>query len=389
MPSTLSKAKTLSIQALAQAIAGAQVLGNTTAMVSGLSHPLHVKTPHEMAYIGSAAAWACFDAGVRLGVAEANLAIPPSIQQQLDAQHISLLQVPRGRVALAILLDAFERPTFIEAGIHPQAHIHPSAQVHATAQIGPFASVGPEAHIGAHVRLHANAFVGAQAQVGEGSILHAGCYIGDRCTLGKHCVIQPNAVIGGDGFSYVTPEAARHEKQHRQQEGSYQGLIRINSVGNVVLEDRVEVGACSCIDRGTLAETRIAAGTKIDNLVQIGHNNRIGEDCLIVSQVGISGSCNIGHRVVIAGQTGVADHLNIGDDVIIMARSGVMKDVEAKSTLLGAPAMPHKVAMANIAAATKLRDMVKEAKEIKQQLQRFQALADKVEPLLAQFNETE
>jgi UDP-3-O-[3-hydroxymyristoyl] glucosamine N-acyltransferase len=180
-------------------------------------------------------------------------------------------------------------------------------------------------------------------------------------------------VIGSDGFSYVTAKESRHEKHAAKDSTSVasEGVMRINSLGYVVLEDDVEVGACTCIDKGTLAETRIAKGTKLDNLVQIGHNNTIGQNCLIVSQVGISGSCTIGNGVVIAGQTGLADHLQVGDNAVIMARSGVMRDVEANATLLGAPALPHREAMANMAQLVRLREI---AKEVKQALKRLEAL---------------
>jgi UDP-3-O-[3-hydroxymyristoyl] glucosamine N-acyltransferase len=361
------------LQALAQGIAGATCKGDDTLIVSGLVHPARVTQPSEMAYIASEKAWETLRHHAKLGVVEASLAIPDDIQVSLNAGTHGLLVVPRARVALALLTQHFEKREHVEQGIHPSAVIHPTAQIGEGVTIGAHSVVGAYTIIEARASLYTNVTVGSDVHIGEGSRLHAGVVMGDRTRIGQRCIIQPNAVIGADGFSYVTAKEARHEKHAAKEVSSTtsEGVLRINSLGNVVLEDDVEVGACTCIDKGTLAETRIAKGTKIDNLVQIGHNNTLGQHCLIVSQVGISGSCTIGNGVVIAGQTGLADHLHVGDNALIMARSGVMRDVEANATLLGAPALPHREAMANMAQLVRLREI---AKDVKHALKRLDAL---------------
>ena len=157
--------------------------------------------------------------------------------------------------------------------------------------------------IGDHSRLVSHVSVGAEVEIGENTLLHAGVCIGDRCQIGSRVIIQPNATIGGDGFAYVTPEPGSLESARATGEvKSFNNeLVRINSIGNVVIEDNVEIGAGTCVDRGTLGETRVGRGTKLDNLVQVGHNVTIGTNCLIIAQVGLAGSSKVGHRAVIGG----------------------------------------------------------------------------------------
>ena len=372
------------LEALAQRIEGAYVLGSSTTLVSALVHPALVKEASHMAYIASEAAWQSLLNGAKIGLVEEALTIPDQIKESIEAGEVSLLVVPRSRVALAVLLDIFERRAFLDTGIHPQAFIHPTAQLGENVRVGASASVGANSVLEAGVQIYENVTVGANVQIGAGSILYAGVRIGDRCEIGKRCILQPNAVIGSDGFSYVTPKEARHEKKNNAETvQGVEALLRINSIGTVVLEDEVEVGACTCIDRGTLAETRIGKGTKLDNLTQIGHNNRIGEQCLIVSQVGIAGSCKVGNGVVIAGKVGVGDHLNIGDNAIVMACSAVMRDIEAGAIMLGSPALPHKEAMANIAATMKLREVIKGVKSMQAKFKDFEEKAAQIEAFLA------
>ena len=382
MQETITPTASYTLQQLAERIEGASVVGNQSLLVRDLCHPKLVRHATDMAYIASESAWEILRQGVTLGLVEQTLGVPADIQHRIQDGEVALLRVPRGRVALAVLLSLFERRSILEEGIHPSAVIHPTAELGEGVCIGACVTVGENSHIEDGVQIYPNASVGANVRVGADSILYSGSRIGDRCQLGKRCIIQPNAVIGGDGFSYVTPKEARHEKKENSETHQVDSILRINSVGNVVLEDEVEVGACSCIDRGTLAETRIAKGTKIDNLVQIGHNNRIGQNGLIVSQVGIAGSCQIGNGVVIAGQVGIGDHLKIEDDVIIMACSSVMRDIKAGSTVLGSPAIPHKEAMANIAASLKIRDLVKELKAMKGKLKAFEEKAELLEQFL-------
>jgi len=165
------------------------------------------------------------------------------------------------------------------------------------------------------------------AIIGDDCTIHANAVVRERCRIGSRCVIQPGAVIGSDGFGYAP-------------DGS--GYYRIPQIGIVVLDDDVEIGANSCIDRAAIEVTRIRRGTKLDNLVQIAHNCQIGEDCMIVSQVGISGSTRIGNHVTLAGQVGVVGHITIGDNVMVGGQSGVTSALTANGVYSGSPAMPHK-----------------------------------------------
>jgi UDP-3-O-[3-hydroxymyristoyl] glucosamine N-acyltransferase len=190
--------------------------------------------------------------------------------------------------------------------------------------------------------------VGADAVVGPGSYLHAGVRLGDRCVLGRGCILHFNVAIGADGFGFVTPDESSIESAKRTGEVTARNteLVRINSIGNVVIGDEVEIGAGSCVDRGTLGPTRIGSGTKIDNLVQIGHNVTIGENCLIAGQAGVAGSTTIGDRVVIGGNSGVADHLSVGDDAIITGMAAVIANVDGAKVYGGYPARPWKQTVA-------------------------------------------
>ena len=184
--------------------------------------------------------------------------------------------------------------------------------------------------------------IGADAVIGADALLHPGVRIGARVRIGDRFIAQPGAVVGADGFSFVTPApgmSRRPGRPGRSRPPSRSTYVRINSLGAVVLGDDVEIGANSCIDRGTIADTTVGDGTKIDNLVQIGHNVRIGHTCLICGQAGVAGSTVIGDRVVLGGKAGVADHLRIGSNVVITGNSGVASHVPDNRIMMGYPAV--------------------------------------------------
>jgi len=212
------------------------------------------------------------------------------------------------QVALAALIDWFHPQGEWESGIHGSAVVEPSARVHPTARVEALAVVERDVVIGAH------------SVVGPSAVICRECVIGDRVRIG------PGAVIGYEGFGFVP---LRGEP------------LKVRQVGRVVVEDDVEIGANTCIDRGTLGTTRIGRGTKIDNLVQIGHNARVGEAVLMAGQTGIAGSCTVEDRALIGGQAGVADHLIIGAGARVAAKSGVTRDVKPGETVAGYPAMPR------------------------------------------------
>jgi UDP-3-O-[3-hydroxymyristoyl] glucosamine N-acyltransferase len=216
--------------------------------------------------------------------------------------------------------------------------------------------------------IHPKAHVEESATIGEGTILYPGCYIGHDVRVGKMCLLYPNvvlredtqigdrviihagAVLGADGYGFATEKGKHH---------------KIPQIGRVVVEDDVEIGANVAVDRATTGETRIGAGTKIDNLVHIAHNVRIGKDCLIVAQVGISGSTTIGNRVTLAGQVGVTGHLTIGDGAVIAAQSGVMSDVAPGEVLFGSPVRPIKQALKLQAIYGKLDEIYQTVKQLR------------------------
>ncbi len=210
---------------------------------------------------------------------------------------------------LARAIDHFHPPLPLETGVHETAAVHPSATVDETAHIGPFAVIGAKARVGKEC------VVGAHAVIGQG------------CALGNRVVIGPGAVIGHDGFGFVpTPKGAR----------------KIRHVGRVVVEDDVEIGANTCIDRATLGTTRVCRGAKLDNLVQIGHNATIGEGVLVAGQAGVAGSARIDAGAMLGGQAGIADHLTVGAGARVAAKSGVIGDVPPGEVVAGYPAMPRK-----------------------------------------------
>ena len=236
-----------------------------------------------------------------------------------------LIRVKNARVAFAKALAMFFPDPVFAAGIHPTAVIAPDAQVDPSAHIGPHCVVGPRTKIGPKVALIAGVVVAADCTLAEGVVLFPNVTVYSHTQLGRRVRIHAGTVIGADGFGYVL-DAGAHRK--------------VPQVGNVIVGDDVEIGANVTIDRGALGPTVIGKGTKIDNLVQIGHNVQVGENCLIVAQVGIAGSCKLGNYVVLAGQVGIAGHLKLGDQAVIGAQAGVIRDVPAGARVTGTYAVP-------------------------------------------------
>lgn len=267
------------------------------------------------------------------------------IADGMDPQALGLagaVIVARPRLAMAGLTRALDPGPAIAPGIHPTAVIDPSADIAVGAAIGAFVVIGPRVRLGARARIDAQATIGADSTLGDDALIHAGVRIAHGVTAGARLIVQPGAVIGGDGFSFVTPEVSGVEEIRHTlgQRGDMrdQHWIRIHSLGGVELGDDVEIGANSTIDRGTIRATFIGSGTKIDSLVQIGHNVRVGRDCLLCGMVGIAGSARIGDRVVLAGKCGVNDNIFIGDDVIAGGASNIFTNVPAGRVILGSPA---------------------------------------------------
>ena len=238
-------------------------------------------------------------------------------------------------------------------GIDAKACVHPSAKIGKDASIHPLAVVGEGSIIGDRCQIHSGAVVGRNCRLGDDVTLFPNCVLYDGTILGNRVIVHGNAVIGADGFGY------------RFQDGRH---VKVPQLGHVEIADDVEVGACTTIDRGTFGATRIGAGTKIDNLVQVAHNCAIGCHTLLISQMGIAGSSSTGAYVVIAGQVGIRDHVHIGAGSTIGAKAGVTKDVPDGQRMLGAPATPEREQKKILMSLEKLPEMRKDLRRIKQHI---------------------
>lgn len=278
--------------------------------------------------------------------------------------------VKRPRYAMAGLMDVFEKPVHAEPGVHPQAFVAPGAVLGERVSVGPFAYVGPAAVVGDGTIVMPHVTIGAGARIGRDCLLHPGARIGERVEIGDRCIIHPNAAVGNDGFSFVTPEPGSVESAKSTGRVTATNVLihRVNSIGTVIVGDDVEIGAGATIDRGTVTATRIGNGTKIDNLVQIGHNVVIGTNCMLCGHVGVAGSVTIGDRVVLAGKVGVADHKTIGSDAVVAANSGVGRDIPPKTVWMGYPAMPRGEAFEQLKNLGRLKRFFSDVVDLKNRL---------------------
>jgi UDP-3-O-[3-hydroxymyristoyl] glucosamine N-acyltransferase len=232
---------------------------------------------------------------------------------------------------------------------HPRAGVHPAAHIDPTATIGEGTIVYP------------GVYVGPRCRVGRDCILYPNVTIYEDCIIGDRVIVHASTVIGADGYGFAT-----HKGEHH----------KIPQIGNVVIEDDVEIGACCSIERAALGTTLIGRGTKIDQLVVVGHGTRVGPHCLLVAQTGIAGSVTLGHHVTLAGQTGVSGHLKIGNNVTVGAQSGVISDIDDQSTLVGSPAMPVSHARRVYMYFTQLPDIVDRLKTLEQQVEELSTGGD-------------
>ncbi len=277
----------------------------------------------------------------RAGPGDLTLAGERKYQEQLEETRASavivlpgvvssnkaLLQVDKPKLAFARLLALLHRRPFEAAGISPQAQISKSAHVSQKVTIHPFVFVGDEAVIKEEVTLFAGVHVGNHCVIGPACVLHPNVTLYEGVSLGSRVILHSGTVIGADGFGYVFDEDTQ---------------VKIPQTGCVIIGDDVEIGANSCVDRATFGATVLERGVKLDNHVHIGHNCRIGENTVIVAQVGISGSVEIGKNCTFAGHSGVVDHVRIGDGVTVMMKSAVTKDIPSHSVISGQPAMDHR-----------------------------------------------
>lgn len=294
---------------------------------------------HAPRWPGSRAAAAIVAEGVEL---PADSADPPR----------PVIGVPSAELAIAAVLELFAPPEPLpDEGVHPSAIVDSTAELGEGVRIGPHAVVGPGCRLGAGVVLHAHAVLYDEVVVGDGTVLHAGVVVRSRCRIGRRCILHPNVSIGADGFGYRPAD-----------DGS--SLIKMPHIGNVVIGDDVEIGAGSAIDRAKFGSTTIGEGTKIDNLVQIGHNCRIGAHVVIAALTGLAGSVTVGDWTQIGGGVVIADHVTVGKQARIGGGSGLMADVPDGGSVLGRPAQPHGETLRQWAAMRKLPRLIQSIREL-------------------------
>jgi UDP-3-O-[3-hydroxymyristoyl] glucosamine N-acyltransferase len=331
------------------ALVGGRAVGDESFMIEGAAG-LGEAGPRDISFLGNPKY-----ADAAMASKAGCLLLPPAAEKVPGgpANRI-LVDDPQYAFSLVLKLVESQRPK-AAARQDEKASVHFSAKLAAGVSVGPFAVVERDARVGENTSIGAQVYVGEGVTIGRDCKIYPQVVIREGCVIGDRVIIQPGTVIGGDGYGFSTDrKTGRHRK--------------IPQLGNVVVGDDVEIQAGCTIDRATTGSTIIGAGTKIDNLVQIGHNCKTGKDCLLVSQTGIAGSSELGDRVITAGQAGIAGHLKIGDGAIIMAQAGIMSDIEPGKAVFGYPARPHREAFKLQALYGRLPELFDAVKQIKAKL---------------------
>jgi UDP-3-O-[3-hydroxymyristoyl] glucosamine N-acyltransferase len=327
---------------------GGEVLGDGSIQLNGFA-PADCARPGDLTFAESEAYFAA---------AEQSQAAAILVAGAGASSRKALIRVANARVAVARVLPIFFPPEEHPRGIHPSAVIDASARIDPTAHIGPHCVVGARVRLGARSVLMGGNHLGRDCQLGDDVCLFPNVVVYARSQIGHRVSIHAGTVIGSDGYGYVLDEG-RHRKMLQ--------------LGNVIIQDDVEIGANTAIDRGALGATVIGQGTKIDNLVHVAHNVVLGRHCIITGQVGFGGSTRLGDYCVVAAQSGIADHLKLGNQVTIGAKSGVMRDIPDGGRVLGIPAMPDKQAKRQMIAGQHLPDMIRRLRELEKQVEQLRA----------------
>lgn len=316
--------KSFQIQEINEILNG-EIIGNT---INAITAPeqLEYANENQISFIGNKKyekLWETSKAAV--AVVNQDIAIEPG-------DNRAFIKVKNADLAMSQVLELFApAPPEFETNIHPSAVIHSSAKIGENTKIGAGCYVGPNVMIGKNSILYPNVTVLDESTVGDHTTIWSGTVIRERCHVGHHCILHPNCTIGADGFGF-RPCAER-------------GLVKIPQIGNVIIGNGVEIGANSCVDRGKFSSTVLGDGCKIDNLVQIGHNSKLGKFCIMAGNSGLAGSVTLGNGVIIGGSASIKDHTTIGDRAIVGAGSGVTGDIEAGKTMLGYPAVEAREAL--------------------------------------------
>ena len=273
---------------------------------------------------------------------------------EIEREDMAVLRAKDPYLAFTRALILFHPKPSFEPAIHPSAVIDPTANVAHDVLVGAHVVIGPHTIIGNRVQIHPNVAIAENVTIGSDSVIHSGVAIREHSILGRRVIVHSNAVIGSDGFGF-----AKDEERH---------WLKIPQTGRVVIEDDVEIGAGTTIDRASTGETRIRRGAKLDNLIQVGHSCTVGEDALLCAQVGMAGSSRVGDRVILTGQVGIGGHITVGDDAILYPQSGVPSDVEAGQVLVGTPAFEVSAFWRAIAVFKKLGDIPKRIRAMEKRL---------------------
>ena len=272
------------------------------------------------------------------------------VAENFPAISTGMLRSKNPYLAWAKAIELFYQPPSYAPGIHPTAVVHPKAKLGKNAHLGPYVVIDEDVVIGDNAVLLAHAVIYRGVTIGNNFFAHAHAVVREFCQLGDNVVLQNGALVGTDGFGFAKDDSGHWHK--------------IIQSGNVVIENDVEIQANTCIDRASIGETRIGRGTKIDNLVQVGHSCTIGHDTLLIAQVGLAGTTDVGNNVILAGQVGVSGHVKIGDGAIAIAQSGIPHDVPAGAMVSGAPAIDHRLWLKCCAAYAKLPEIAKAVRKL-------------------------
>jgi len=340
-PSSSSQGFTLADLA---ARVGGEVEGDGQVMIRSAA-PIETAGPEQICFVANAK---------YLKFLETTTAGAVVLAPAVPCDRIPILRHPNPYYVFAQIVDLlFPDQRLVAVGIDPAAVIDPEAIVDPLAAVGPFCHINRGAVVGAGCQLVSGVYLGERAQLGSNCLIYPGVKIMKECRVGDRVILHPGVVIGSDGFGFAE---------------SPQGLKKIKQVGWVEIGDDVEIGSNTTVDRGALGPTRIGRGTKVDNLVQIGHNVEIGQHCIIVSQVGISGSTKLGNGVILAGQAGLVGHIELGDGARVGAQSGVAKSIPPGRSMFGSPAREAMASMRIDAALSRLPELLKRVRKIEKKL---------------------
>jgi UDP-3-O-[3-hydroxymyristoyl] glucosamine N-acyltransferase len=326
---------------------GGQLVGDGSAEIKGIS-PINTVKPGDVTFAENEKYFA---------LAEKTPAVAIIVPTSITASSKTLIRIEQPKAALARVLAMFFPPFRYPPGIHPSAQVAKDAKLGADVHIGANAVVKEGASIGDRTAIDAGSVIGRSTSIGSDCVIYSNVTIYHQVRVGNRAIIHSGTVVGSDGFGYVWEGKTR---------------LKVPQVGTVIIEDDVEIGANTAIDRATIGATIIKRGTKIDNLVQIAHNVIIGENGTVCGLVGIAGSCTIGNNVTLAGQVGMADHIKIGDNVTVGAQSGIKDDLPEANTYLGSPAVPAATAARQYVAWGRLPELLRRVHDLEHTVELLQ-----------------